>query len=299
IGVFGVAEVLNQMVTHNQDVSQRKPIAQLGQWLPDRKTSRTLVKPTIVGAATGSVIGLVPAVGGDISGIIGWDNARRLSKEKEQFGKGSLKGLMAGDTSTTTTLGGSVTTTMALGIPGDSVMAVLIGSMMIWGIQPGPALFSSNPSMVYSLVAILTVATLLSLAVSLLRMKSMVKLLELNQAYLWIIILVFCMVGTYSINNSVFDVVVMLLMGIIGLVMLRLDFPAGPTVLGLILGPLAEANLRRTLIGGRWESFLSSPIAIILFIISAAALLFPPLREISRRRRAEVGEKGKFSAKVP
>src|SRR5690625_7642062 len=74
IGVFGVAEVLNQMVTHNQDVSQRKPIAQLGQWLPDRKTSRTLVKPTIVGAATGSVIGLVPAVGGDISGILGWAN---------------------------------------------------------------------------------------------------------------------------------------------------------------------------------------------------------------------------------
>src|SRR5699024_8359983 len=189
IGGIGVGEVLKQKMTHNKDVSQRKPIAQLGQWLPDRKTSRTLVKPTIVGGATGSVIGLVPAVGGDISGIIGWDNARRLSKEKEQFGKGSLKGLMAGDTSTTTTLGGSVTTTMALGIPGDSVMAVLIGSMMIWGIQPGPGLFASNPSMVYSLVAILAIATVLSLALSLIRMKSMVKLLELNNAYLWIIIL--------------------------------------------------------------------------------------------------------------
>src|SRR5690625_2804757 len=299
IGVFGVAEVLNQMVTHNQDVSQRKPIAQLGQWLPDRKTSRTLVTPTIVGAATGSVIGLVPAVGGDISGIIGWDNARRLSKEKEQFGKGSLKGLMAGDTSTTTTLGGSVTTTMALGIPGDSVMAVLIGSMMIWGIQPGQGLFASNPSMVYSLVAILAIATVLSLALSLIRMKSMVKLLELNNAYLWIIILLFCMVGTYSINNSVFDVAIMLIMGLIGLFMLRFGFPAGPTVLGLILGPLAESNLRRTLIGGGWEAFLQSPIAMILFIISAAALLFPPLREMTKRRKSELGKTSQFSSNVP
>lgn len=299
IGLFGVAEVLNQMLTHDKNITQTKPINQLGQWWPDRKTTKSLAKPTAVGAATGSVIGLVPAVGGDISGIIGWDNARRVSKEKEKFGKGSLEGLMAGDTSTTTTLGGSVTTTMALGIPGDSVMAVLIGSMMIWGIQPGPALFSSNPSMVYSLVAILAVATVLSLAVSLLRMKSMVKLLELNQAYLWIIILVFCMVGTYSINNSVFDVAVMLLMGVIGLIMLRLGFPAGPTVLGLILGPLAEANLRRTLIGGGWESFLASPIAMILFIVSAAALLFPPLREMSRRRKEQLGEKSKFSANVP
>src|SRR5699024_5167983 len=139
----------------------------------------------------------------------------------------SLKGLMAGDTSTTTTLGGSVTTTMALGIPGDSVMAVLIGSMMIWGIQPGPGLFASNPSMVYSLVAILAIATVLSLALSLIRMKSMVRLLELNNAYLWIIILLFCMVGTYSINNSVFDVAIMLIMGLIGLFMLRFGFPAG------------------------------------------------------------------------
>ncbi|GAA2041076.1 tripartite tricarboxylate transporter permease [Yaniella flava] len=299
IGVFGVAEVLNQMLTHNPRASQLKPIAQMGQWWPDKTTTKRLAKPTAVGAATGSVIGLVPAVGGDISGIIGWDNARRMSKNKDEFGKGSVEGLMAGDTSTTTTLGGSVTTTMALGIPGDSVMAVLIGSMMIWGIQPGPGLFASDPSMVYSLVAILTIATVLSLALSLLRMKSMVKLLELNQAYLWIIILVFCMVGTYSISNSVFDVAVMLIMGLIGLFMLRFGFPAGPTVLGLILGPLAESNLRRTLIGGGWESFLQSPIAMILFIVSAAALLFPPLRQMSKRRKSELKNTSRFSSNVP
>ncbi|MFC7401108.1 tripartite tricarboxylate transporter permease [Citricoccus sp. GCM10030269] len=285
IGLFGVAEVLNQMVTHRRGDVHARPITQLGQWLPDRAMFRRLLKPMGIGAGTGSVVGLVPAVGGDIAGIISWDNAKRFSRHREEFGKGSIEGLTAADTSSTATLGGSVTTTMALGVPGDSVMAVLIGSMMIWGIQPGPALFTNQPSLVYTLATILFVATVLSLALSLVRMKSMVKLLELKNQYLWVIILVFCMVGTYSISNSVFDVFIMLIMGLIGLFMLRFGFPAGPAVLGLILGPLAESNLRRTLIGDGWGGFLSSPIALVLFAVSAAALLLPAARQIARQMR--------------
>ncbi|WP_313816833.1 tripartite tricarboxylate transporter permease [Citricoccus sp.] len=291
IGLFGVAEVLNQMVTHRRHAIQDKPISQLGQWMPDRAMFRRLIKPMGIGAGTGSVVGLVPAVGGDIAGIIAWDNAKRFSKRKDEFGKGSVEGLTSADTSSTATLGGSVTTTMALGVPGDSVMAVLIGSMMIWGIQPGPALFTNDPSLVYTLATILLVATVLSLGLSLVRMKSMVKLLELKNQYLWIIILVFCMVGTYSISNSVFDVFVMLIMGLIGLFMLRFGFPAGPAVLGLILGPLAESNLRRTLIGDGWAGFLTSPIALVLFAISAAALLLPPLRQMRLRRKQALKDK--------
>ncbi|WFP17672.1 tripartite tricarboxylate transporter permease [Citricoccus muralis] len=291
IGLFGLAEVLNQMITHRRNEKQIKPIQQLGRWFPDGATFRRILKPMGVGAGTGSVVGLVPAVGGDIAGIIAWDNAKRVSKNKHEFGKGSIEGLTAGDTSSTATIGGSVTTTMALGIPGDSVMAVLIGSMMIWGIQPGPALFANDPSLVYSLAMILLIATVLSLAVSLVRMKSMVKLLELKNQYLWVIILVFCIVGTFSINNSVFDVMVMLIMGLVGLFMLRFGFPPGPAVLGLILGPLAESNLRRTLIGGGWEAFLGSPIALVLFAISAAALILPPLRAMRARRKAAMAGK--------
>ncbi|MEW1979410.1 tripartite tricarboxylate transporter permease [Citricoccus sp. NPDC079358] len=300
IGLFGVAEVLNQMVTHRRTAIQDKPISQLGQWMPDRAMFRRLIKPMGIGAGTGSVVGLVPAVGGDIAGIIAWDNAKRFSRRKEEFGKGSIEGLTSADTSSTATLGGSVTTTMALGVPGDSVMAVLIGSMMIWGIQPGPALFTNDPSLVYTLATILLVATVLSLGLSLVRMKSMVKLLELKNQYLWIIILVFCMVGTYSISNSVFDVFVMLIMGVIGLFMLRFGFPAGPAVLGLILGPLAESNLRRTLIGDGWTGFLTSPIALVLFAISAAALLLPPLRQMRlRRKQALKGKDEGLSVLIP
>lgn len=300
IGLFGVAEVLNQMVTHRRDQAAEKPISQLGAWWPGKALAGRLLKSMGIGAGTGSVVGLVPAVGGDIAGIISWDNAKRMSKHKHEFGKGSIEGLTAADTSSTATLGGSVTTTMALGVPGDSVMAVLIGSMMIWGIQPGPALFSNDPSLVYTLAAILLVATVLSLALSLVRMKSMVKLLELKNQYLWVIILVFCMVGTYSISNSVFDVFVMLIMGLIGLFMLRFGFPAGPAVLGLILGPLAESNLRRTLIADGPEGFLTSPIALVLFAISAGALILPPLRAMRiRRKRAMADKDAGLSVLIP
>ncbi|MFC0582807.1 tripartite tricarboxylate transporter permease [Micrococcoides hystricis] len=290
IGLFGVAEVLNQMVTHRKADVEEKPISQMGKWLPSRALMRRIFKPMALGAGSGSVVGMVPAVGGDIAGIIAWDSARRISKKPEEFGKGSVEGLTAGDTASTATLGGSVTTTMSLGVPGDSVMAVIIGSMMIWGIQPGPALFSSKPDLVFTLATIMLVATVFSLAISLVRMKGMVKLLELPKPYLWTIILVFCMVGTYSINNSVFDVIMMMIFGLVGLFMVRFGFPAGPAVLGLILGPLAEANLRRTLIGGGLESLWTSPISLVLLVISALALLSPAIRGlVSKRKKA--GEK--------
>jgi putative tricarboxylic transport membrane protein len=284
IGFFGVAEVINQIVTHHK-TRHPKPVTQMGQWMPSMKLMKRLTKPMGVGALTGSVVGLVPAVGGDIAGIIAWENAKKVSKHPHEFGKGSLEGLTAGDTASTATLGGSVTTTMALGVPGDSVMAVMIGSMMIWGIQPGPGLFSSNPDLIASLVSILLIATVLTLGLSLLRMKGVVKLLELPNHFLWVIILIFCMVGTYSIANSVFDVFMMMIFGMVGLFMLRFGFPAGPAVLGLILGPLAEANLRRALITDGWASVFTSPIAVVLLVISAAALVLPPLRGLVRRRK--------------
>ncbi|MBM7795804.1 tripartite tricarboxylate transporter permease [Pseudoglutamicibacter cumminsii] len=285
IGLFGVAEVLNQMMTHRKAAREEAPITQMNSWMPSRSVMRRILKPMTLGAGSGSVVGMVPAVGGDIAGIIAWDSARRVSKKPEEFGKGSVEGLTAGDTASTATLGGSVTTSMSLGVPGDSVMAVIIGSMMIWGIQPGPALFSTQPQLVFTLATIMLVATVLSLGVSLVRMKGMVKLLELPKPYLWTIILVFCMVGTYSINNSVFEVIMMMIFGLVGLFMVRFGFPTGPTVLGLILGPLAESNLRRTLIGGGLESLWTSPIAMVLLIISALALLSPVIRGLVTKRK--------------
>lgn len=283
IGLFGIADVLDQMLTRKKE--GMKPIKNLGRWMPDRQERRQIVKPVAIGTGVGAVVGAVPAAGGDIAGITSWSAARGASKHPEEFGKGSLEGLTAGDTASNATLGPSVTTTLALGVPGDSVMAVLIGSLVVWGFQPGPGLFSSRPDLVYTIAGIMAIATILTLVLSLVRMKGVAKLLELPPHFLWTVVIVFCLVGTFAVNNSTVDVVVMVVFGLVGLFMRRFGFPAGPVVLGLILGELAESNLRRSLEIGGAGNILSSPIAMVILVISALAVILPPVLRALRRRR--------------
>lgn len=282
VGLFGIAEVFNQMICRHPTLIPA-PITQLGKWWPNRAERRQLVKPALIGSGVGAVVGVVPAAGGDIAGIVAWDQARRVSKTPEKFGKGSLEGLAAADTASTATMGGSLTTTLALGVPGDAVMAVMIGSMIIWGLQPGPALFVDSPDLVYSLAGIMLLATIAALALALVRMRGVVKLLDLPRQYLWAVIITFCMVGTYAVQNSAFDVVLMLVFGVLGLILRRNGFPAGPLVLGLILGPLAESNIRRAFLIDGAASIYTSAIALGLLILSALAILGPYLRSMFKR----------------
>ncbi|GAA4194571.1 tripartite tricarboxylate transporter permease [Microbacterium oryzae] len=284
IGLFGIAELLDQLITHHE--SKVRPISSLGRWMPNRGELKQTGRAVAVSGAVGLGVGLIPAAGGDIAGLIGWERARAASKQPELFGKGSIEGVAASDTASSATLGGSLTTTMALGIPGDSVMAVMIGSMIIWGITPGPTLFADRPELVVSITAIMTVATLLSLGLSLVRMRGMVKLLDIPRPYLWSGILVFCIIGTYATSNSISAVVQMLVFGVVGLAFKRLAIPAGPVVLGLLLGPLAEQNLARTLAILPTQPFFSvvSPIALVLLALAVASVVVPVIRNARRPR---------------
>jgi len=290
IGLFGVAELFDQMLTaHERKV---KPISSLGRWWPNRQEVRSSVKPFGISSGVGVFVGLVPAAGGDIAGLIGWDRSRRASKTGATYGKGNLEGVVAADTASSATLGGSLTTTMALGIPGDSVMAVMIGSMLIWGLQPGPRLFTEQPELLVSIAGIMLFATLLSLVASLARLRGMVRLLDTPNHLLWPVILIFCIVGTYATTNNIFPVGTMLAFGVIGLVFKRTGIPAGPVVLGLILGPIAEENLSRTLVLAQGDSFFSvwSPIALALLLFSVTSLIWPLLSRLLRHDRRTLSE---------
>ncbi len=292
IGLFGIAELFDQLLTHRR--GRTKAASTLGRWRPTRSEYRRMARPFAVSSVLGTVIGALPAAGGDIAGLIGWDRAKRMSKRPEKFGKGSLEGLTAADTASSATLGGSLTTTMALGIPGDSVMAVMLGSMVIWGLQPGPSLFTDSPDLVVTIGAIMIVATLLSLLISLVRTKGMVRLLDLPPHYLWTGVLLFCLVGTYATTNDVYTVWVMLVAGVLGVVMKRTGFPAGPMVLGLLLGPLAEANLRRALIIDGPSALVTKPVSAVLLALAVLGLLTPILARAraSRRERRAAAEAG-------
>jgi putative tricarboxylic transport membrane protein len=231
----------------------------------------------------------VPAAGGDIAGLIGWDRARAVSKRPQDFGKGSIEGITASDTASSATLGGSLTTTMALGVPGDSVMAVMIGSMMIWGINPGPGLFTNRPDLVVSIAGIMLIATLLSLGVSLVRMKGMVKLLDVPNHYLWATILIFCIIGTYATTNNFATVLMMLGFGVVGVVLKRTGFPAGPVVLGMLLGPLAEKELGRALLiaQGNFFDVVSRPLTAAMLVLALISLVVPIVGRLRARRKSQ------------
>ena len=283
IGLFGIAELFDQLLTHHS--GKTRPISSLGRWWPTRGELRQTRRALAVSGGVGLGVGLIPAAGGDIAGLIGWERARKVSKRPDLFGKGSIEGVTASDTASSATLGGSLTTTMALGIPGDSVMAVMIGSMIIWGITPGPSLFADRPDLVVSITGIMLLATILSLGISLVRMRGMVKLLDVPQPYLWSGILVFCIIGTYATSNSLSTVVTMLVFGVIGLLLKRLSVPAGPVVLGLLLGPLAEENLARTLAILPTRPFFEvvSPIAIALLVLAVLSIAIPAIRSTRGR----------------
>lgn len=287
IGLFGIAELFDQLVTHRP--LKVKPISALGRWWPTRDEYKRIAKPIGIAGVVGLVVGIIPGAGGDIAGLLGWDRAKAASKTKETFGKGNIEGIAAADTASSATLGGSLTTTMALGIPGDSVMAVMIGSMIVWGIQPGPSLFVNQPSLVVTITAIMVLATFVTLAINLVRMPMMVKLLDMPVHYIWTTVLVFCLVGTYATTNNMFTVWVMLISGVIGVVLKRSGIPASPIVLGLILGPLAESNLRRSLLIDGPVGLINKPISATLItfaIIAIVAAFAAPVIQARKARQA-------------
>lgn len=287
IGIFGVAELLDQMLSHNK--LKLRPMSSLGRWWPNKSEYKQSIKPLAIGSVVGTIVGIVPAAGGDIAGLIGWDRGKSLSKHPEMFGKGSIEGLVAADSASTATLGGALTTTMALGIPGDSVTAVMIGSMIIWGLVPGPQLFATNPDLVASIIAIMVISTLVSLGLNLFRIRGLVKILDMPMHYLWPSILIFCIVGTYATSNDIATVVVMLVAGAVGALMKRTGFPAGPVVLGLLLGPLAESNFRRAMLIDGPMGFVTNPIAAILLSLAILAFVGTVVGHIREGRKSTTG----------
>lgn len=286
IGLFGLAEVLVQ-------ISERHSIrgltdAALGRILPRREEWKRMLPSMLSGAGLGTIVGAIPASGGDIGSVIAWEQARRMAPDKEEFGKGSLRGLAASCAACNGAIGGAMTTMLTLGIPGDAVSAILIGALLIHGIQPGPLLFQNHRAFVFSIVFLLVFASLAIMLIGLVGARPLAGILRIPAPWLWAGIVLFGTVGAYALNNAVVDIWVMFAAGIVGFLFRKAQIPLGPLVLGLILGPMMEANLRRALIIGRgdWTGILTRPIP--LFFLTAAVILpiLPAVRAKWRKRRS-------------
>lgn len=292
VGMFGVGEVLYQVSNRNREEAAKRQTAQVtaskeDSWLTKLEMKVTAL-PTAISALISAVIGAIPGTGGDIASIICWQQAKNMSKEPETFGKGNTTGLCVTSCANNAVIGGAMTTMMTLGIPGDGVTAVLIGSLMMYGMQPGPQMFVEHADFVYNVMALMVLGYVMILILGLLSSRVATLILKVPQELIWVIVVGFCILGSYAVNNSVFDVCVMFAAGLVGFICKRCEIPLGPFILALLLGPICESNFRRSLAlsMGDVSIFFTRPITLILLVLMAASLIIPAIKSIRTKKQA-------------
>lgn len=287
IGMFGIGEVMyqvsiNTIQKRGKKESEKKLVItkEMGRIMPNKKELKESSIFVVIAAAFSSLVGAIPGTGGDIASIISWQQAKQLSKNPDEYGNGSYTGLAVASTANYGAIGGAMTTMMALGIPGDAVTAVLIGSLMMYGMQPGPQLFVTNAPFVYNLMALMIVGNLAILILGLATAKVSSLILHVKQEIIWLLVVGFCIIGSYAVNTSPLDVVIMFIAGFIGFLCKKADIPLGPFILALLLGPICESNFSRSLAMsmGNYSIFVTRPISAILLAVTAFSLCYPALK---------------------
>lgn len=286
IGLFGLGEVFYQMFNGEHRAAADKQVS-FGRVLPNREEMKRCLPGALITTVISVIVGAIPGTGGDIAGLIGWEQSRKISKHPEEFGHGSVEGVATTCLANNACLGGSLITMMCLGVPGESISAVLLGSLMMYGMDPGPNLFTENGAFVLKFMVLMMLAYVVILAVGLITAKYSVVLLNLPSEVIWLTILVLCVIGAYSMNSSYVDLVVMAVSGVAGFFFRKLDFPLGPIILGLLLGKMAESNFRRAVQMEGYGIFFKNPISLVLLILSVISIMTPIINARKAKKKAE------------
>jgi TctA family transporter len=252
MGLFGVAEILLNVMRHAAAPFTLQAV-KLRSLMPSWQDLRMSVMPTVRGMVIGSGCGILPGVGPTIASFMSYAAEKRLAKQPERFGRGAIEGVAGPECANNASAQAAFIPTMSLGIPGDAVMAVLLGALLIHGIAPGPSLVNQQPELFWGLIASFWIGNVLLLILNLPLIGLWVSILRIPYSALYPAMLFFICIGVYSINYNVFDIFVVILFGAIGAVMMVLQFPAAPLLLGFILGPMLEETLRRALLVSRGD----------------------------------------------
>jgi putative tricarboxylic transport membrane protein len=291
IGLFGLGEILS---TPSASVVGKVIAPRLRELLPSRREWRESAMPIARGTVLGFLIGLTPGSAHIISSFLSYGVERRLSKHPEEFGKGAVAGVAGPESANNSASTGAFVPMLALGIPTSPITAVLIGALMLHGISVGPTLVNDHPDVFWGFVASMYVGNLMLLALNLPLVSVFVTVLRIPYAYLYPLIIMFCIIGVYEVNNSVVDVWIMLIMGVLGYWLRKFNFDPAPLVLGLVISPILEQSLRQSLImsNGDYLIFVQRPISLGLlgvaaFLLALAALSLLRQRADWRARLAE------------
>jgi putative tricarboxylic transport membrane protein len=292
VGMFGLGTVL-AMVDSPTDIKIMKTT--LREMVITRQDLKESAMPIVRGSIIGFGIGVLPGAGATIATFLAYAAEKRLSKTPERFGKGAIAGVASPESANNASTGGAMIPLLTLGIPGSGTTAVLLGVLTLFNLQPGPLLFSKNPEFVWGLIASMYIGNVMLLILNIAFVPAFVAVLKIPYRILAPLIAIFCLVGVYSVNNSVLDLWLLFTFGVIGYLATKLAYPLAPLVLGLVLGGLMEVSLRQSLkmSQGELSIFFTRPLTAVIMAVAFAIVLWPLL---SRFLRAPQVPKAPLSA---
>jgi TctA family transporter len=274
MGIFGLAEVIRSInnvpsVIHHSDITLRS-------MLPTREDIRRSIGPVLRGSGIGSFFGALPGTGMDVASFTAYAVEKRVARDPSRFGKGAIEGVIGPETANNAAGQTAFVPTMTLGIPSNAVMALVLGALIIHGIAPGPTLITKEPQLFWGLVVSFIIGNVMLLILNIPMISIWVRMMLIPYNILYPIIVILICFGVYSVNNSVFDVYLVALFGVVGYVMVLLRFEAAPLLLGLVLGPMLEERMVRALVisGGDASVFLTRPISGVLLVATIALLIW-------------------------
>jgi putative tricarboxylic transport membrane protein len=289
MGLFGISEVIASINQTNGSVLKDK--ITFRSMLPTRDDMRRSVMPTLRGTTVGSVFGTLPGTGQTIASFIAYAIEKRSSRTPERFGKGAVEGVMAPEAANNAAAQTAFIPTLTMGIPGSATMALMLGALMIHGITPGPGLMTEHPEIFWGLIASFWIGNIMLVMLNIPLIGMWVRLLKIPYHFLYPAIVVLICIGVYSINNNVFDVYLALFFGFVGYGMRLLGFEPAPLLIGFVLGPMMEENLRRAMLLARGDylALFQRPISATLLTLAILLLVWAVWTSLRQRSRARAG----------
>jgi len=289
IGIYGIGEMLWTIETNQKGVQISQANVTFKGIVTEFVNMGSKLKSTLMGSFLGFFVGILPAAGATPGSLMAYGVARSMSKDPKSFGKGNPEGVAAPEAANNAASTGSMLPMLTLGIPGSPTTAILLGGMVIWGLEPGPMLFVEHSDFVWGLIASLYAANLFALIINIAFIPAFIAVLKLPFTLLAPLIFVLCFIGGYVPTLDMHDVWLMLLFGVVGYLMRKLDYPMAPAVLAIVLGPLAETSMRQSLLiaSGEVSIFFTRPISGPLMVIAIALLLWPALKLLLKRARSK------------
>jgi len=282
MALFGIAELISS-VNLKRDGEVKEKIT-LRSMLPSREDVRQSVRPMLRGSGIGGFMGALPGTGPSIAAFMSYAVEKKVAKDPSRFGKGAIEGVTAPESANNAAAQTAFVPTLSLGIPGDAVMALMLGALIIHGIQPGPMLMTAQPELFWGLIVSFAIGNIMLVILNLPLVGIWVSILRIPYHVLYPAILVFICLGVYSVNNNVFDVYMTAVLGVLGYVLLKLRFEPAPLLLGFVLGPMMEENLRRAMLLSRGDpsTFIERPISAVVLGLCALLLLWTAYAALKR-----------------